>query len=158
MTQENIIETVEAVTIDMKVDKARAFALVNEGTSLRRELEEKVARLEAIKAELREFAKTPDVFSVTETGTVEIRDPASENCAQVIPCKDTPAVMKGVDLKSLKALLTSGQFDLMFQEVIQLQPAKKFEESFNAVPKKVQKQVRKFVTWVPNTSQVKFSK
>jgi hypothetical protein len=158
MTQDNIIETVEAVTIDIKVDKARAFALVNEGTSLRREIEEKGKRLDEIKAELREFAKTPDVFSVTDTGTVEIRDPESENCAQVIPCKDTPAVMKGVDLKALKALLTQGHFDLMFREVIQLQAVKDFEVAFNAAPKKVQNQVKKFVTWVENTSQVKFSK
>lgn len=158
MTQENIIETVETVTIDVSVDKARAFALVNEGTSLRREIDEKEKRLEAIKAELREFAKTPTVFSVTETGTVEIRDPESENCAQVIPLKDTPAVIKGVDLKALKANLTQGQFDLMFREVIQMQGAKDFEVAFNAAPKKVQTVVKKYVTWVPNTSQVKFSK
>jgi hypothetical protein len=76
----------------------------------------------------------------------------------VIPCKDTPAVMKGVDLKALKALLTQGHFDLMFREVIQLQAVKDFEVAFNAAPKKVQNQVKKFVTWVENTSQVKFSK
>lgn len=158
MSQDSIIETVETVTIDVKVDRARAFALVNEGTNLRREIDEKAKRLEQIKAELREFAKVPAAFSVTETGTVEIRDPESENCAQVIPCKDTPAVIKGVDLKSLKALLTSGQFDLMFREVIQMQPVADFEVAFNAAPKKVQGQVKKFVTWVANTSQVKFSK
>jgi hypothetical protein len=158
MTQENIIQTVESVTIDVKVDTKRAFALVAEGTTLDREIKEKAKRLEEIKAELREFAKAPDAFSVTETGTVEIRDPESQVCAQVIPCKDTPAVIKGTDLKALKALLTTSQFDLMFREVIQMQAVKDFEEAFNAAPKKVQNQVKKFVAWRPNAPQVKFSK
>lgn len=157
MTQENIIETVDTVTIEIQVDKARAYALVDEGTGLRREIEEKTKRLEEIKAELRELAKT-GAFPKTETGTTEIRSPESENCAQVIPCKDTPVLIKGVDTTKLKADLTSGQFDLMFREVIQMQPVEKFEESFKAAAKKVQNVVKKFVAWRPNESQVKFSK
>lgn len=155
MSQDNIIET---VTIDVKVDRARAFALVNEGTSLRREIDEKAKRLEQIKAELREFAKVPTAFSVTETGTVEIRDPESENCAQVIPQKDTPVLLKGVDTSALKALLTQGDFNLMFREVVQLQAVEDFEKAFNVAAKKVQNVVKKYVTWRPNAPQVKFSK
>lgn len=158
MSQENIIQTVESVTIDVQVDKARAFALVNEGTSLRREIEEKTKRLDEIKAELREFAKVPAAFSVTETGTVEIRDPESENCAQVCPQKDTPVLLKEVDTSVVKAGLTQGQFDLTFREVIALQPVEKFEAAFNNLPKKAQNLIKKVVAWRPNAPQVKFSK
>lgn len=157
MTQENIIQTVESVTIDVKVDTARAYALVNEGTSLRREIEEKENRLEEIKAELREFAKTPAAFHVTDTGTVEIRDPETENCAQVCPQKDTPHILKEVDTSPLLGL-TQGQFDLTFQRVITMQPVPKFEAAFAKLPKKAQNLIRKVVAWRPNAPQVKFSK
>lgn len=157
MTQENIIETVESVTIDVKVDKTKAFALVNEGTSLRREIEEKTNRLEQIKAELREFAKVPAAFHVTDTGTVEIRDPETENCAQVCPQKDTPVLIKEADT-SVLAGLTQGQFDITFRRVVTMQPVEKFEAAFNNLPKKAQNLIRKVVSWRPNAPQVKFSK
>lgn len=156
MSQDNIIES---VSIDVRVDTARAFALVEEGTALNREIKEKAKRLDEIKAELREFAaKSPTAFTVTNTGTVEIRDPKSENCAQVCPQKDTPIVIDGVDMSALKALLTQGDFSLMFREVIQMQPVKEFEAAYGAATKKVQKIVQKYVSWRPNAPQVKFSK
>lgn len=157
MSQDNIIETVESVTIDIKVDKTRAFALVNEGTGLRREIEEKSKRLDEIKAELREFAKTPAAFQITDTGTVEIRDPESENCAQVCPQKDTPVIIKEADVTVLSGL-TQGQFDLTFRRVVAMQPVEKFEAAFENLPKKAQNLIRKVVAWRPNAPQVKFSK
>ncbi len=150
-------QQIDSVGIEVVVDVTRAHALVDEGTSLRREIEEKSKRLDQIKAELRELAKT-GAFPKTETGTTEIRSPESENCAQVIPCKDTPVLIKGVDTSKLKADLTQGQFDLMFREVVQMQPVDKFEEAFGAAAKKVQNVVKKFVAWRSNESQVKFSK
>ncbi len=150
-------QTIEKVTIQIAIDRAEVFRKVDRGTELRRLIEESTKELDEIKAYLREAATT-GAFPATETGTVEIRSPESENCAQVIPCKDTPVIIKGVDLAPLKANLTQGQFDLMFREVIEMQPVADFEKAFGAAAKKVQGLVRKFVTWRGNASQVKFSK
>lgn len=153
----NMTQTIENVTVQIAVDKVEAFAKVNRGTELRRLIEENTKELDEIKAYLREAAKT-GAFPATETGTVEIRDPQTELCAQVIPCKDTPVLIKGVDTSKLKADLTKGQFDLMFREVVQMQPVEGFERAFDVTAKRVQNIVRRFVAWRPNEHQVRFSK
>ena len=150
-------QPIENITVQVAVDLAEVHRKVDRGTELRRLIEENTKELEGIKAYLREQAAT-GAFPSTDTGTVEIRSPESENCAQVIPCKDTPVLIKGVDTSALKALLTQGQFDLMFQEVIAMQPVADFEKAFGAAAKKVQNVVKKYVTWRPNAAQVKFSK
>lgn len=150
-------QPIQNVTIQIAVNKEEVYRKVDRGTELRRLIEESAKELEQIKAELREVAKT-GAFPATDTGTVEIRSPETENCAQVIPCKDTPVLIKGVDTAKLKADLTAGQFDLMFREVIQLQEVSKFEESFKVAAKKVQGIVKRFVAWRPNEHQVRFSK
>jgi hypothetical protein len=150
-------QTVENVTVNISVNKAEVFAKVDRGTELHRLIEASTKELAEIKAYLREAAAT-GAFPVTETGTVEIRSSETENCAQVIPCKDTPVLIDGKDLTALKANLTAGEFDLMFREVITLQPVAKFETAFNAAAKKVQSTVRRFVAWRPNAQQVRFSK
>lgn len=157
MTQDNIIETVEAVTVQVAVNKEEVYRKVDRGTELRRLIEESTKELDQIKAELREAAAT-GAFPATETGTVEIRSPETENCAQVVPCKDTPVLIKGVDHALVKGILTASQFGLMFREVIALQTVERFEEAFAAAPKKVQNLLRKFVAWRPNDPQVRFSK
>lgn len=145
------------VTINIAVDKAEVYRRVDRGTELRRLIEEQEKELEQIKAYLREAAAT-GAFPATETGTVEIRSPETENCAQVIPCKDTPVIIKGKDLTSLKAQMTAGDFSLMFREAIVMQPTDSFETAFNAAKKTVQNVVRRFVAWRPNAHQVRFSK
>ncbi len=150
-------QTVEKVTVQIAINKAEVYAKVDRGTELRRLIEESSKELDQIKAYLREVAKT-GTFPATETGTVEIRSPESENCAQVIPCKDTPVIIDGKDLTALKAVLTAGEYDLLFREVVTLQPVAKFETAFKAAAKKVQNTVRKYVSWRANENQVRFSK
>lgn len=150
-------QTIENVTVNVTLNKAEVYAKVDRGVELHRAIETQAKELEEIKAYLREAADT-GAFPATETGTVEIRSPETENCAQVVPCKDTPVIIAGKDLTALKAGLTAGEFDLMFREVIAMQPTAKFETAFNAAAKKVQNVVRRFVAWRPNASQVRFSK
>jgi len=158
MKQDNASQPIESITANITINTQHAFSLVREGTEIRRRMEEDSERLDKIKAELREFAKFPASFHVTETGTVEIRDPESELCAQVISPKDTPAIIKGVDVEPVVGQLTASQFDLLFRRVTVMQPAEKFEQAFRVLPSKTQKALKKIVTWVPNTPQVKFSK
>lgn len=150
-------QTVETVTVQIAVNKAEVYAKVDRGTELHRLIEAQTKELNEIKAFLREVAFT-GAFPTTETGTAEIRSPESENCAQVIPQKDTPVLIEGKDLTALKAQLTAGDFNLMFREVIAMQPSATFETSFGAAAKKVQTIVRRFVGWRPNSPQVRFSK
>lgn len=150
-------QTVENVTVQIAVNKAEVYAKVDRGTELHRVIEANTKELAEIKAYLREAAAT-GAFPATDTGTVEIRSPNTENCAQVVSCKDTPVVVEGKDLTALKANLTSGEFELMFRETIVMQPVAKFETSFNAAAAKVQNIVRRFVAWRPNANQVRFSK
>lgn len=145
------------VTINITVDRAEVFAKVDRGTELHRAIEAQTKELAEIKAYLREVAGT-GVFPATETGTIEIRSPESENCVQVIPCKETPVIIEGKDLAALKAQMTTGEFDLMFREVVVMQPTAKFETAFNVATKKVQTLVRRFVAWRPNAHQVRFPK
>lgn len=150
-------QPIENITVQVAVDLAEVHRKVDRGVELNRLIKEQEKELEAIKAYLREQAAT-GAFPATETGTVEIRSEETQNCVQVIPCKDTPGLIKGVDMTSLKSQLTQGQFDLMFREVIVMQPAAAFETAFGAAAKKVQNIVKRYVAWSPNTSQVKFSK
>lgn len=150
-------QTIENVTVQIAVNKAEVYAKVDRGVELHRSLEAQKKELDEIKAFLREAAAT-GAFPATGTGTVEIRSPETENCAQVIPCKDTPVLIAGKDIAPLKASLTEGQFKLMFREVIEMQPVSDFETAFGAAAKGVQNLVRKFVAWRPNSSQVRFSK
>lgn len=150
-------QTVENVTVQIAVDKAEVYAKVDRGTELHRTIEAQTKELNEIKAFLREAAGT-GVFPATDTGTVEIRSPNTENCAQVIPQKDTPVVIEGKSLAMLKATMTAGEFDLMFRETIVMQPVAKFEVAFAVATKKVQTMVRRFVAWRPNANQVRFSK
>lgn len=145
------------VTINIAVDMAEVHRKVDRGTELHRAIETNEKELAEIKAYLREVAKT-GAFPVTDTGTVEIRSPESENCVQVCPQKDTPVIIDGKDLSSLKAQLTAGDFGLMFREQITMQRTEQFEKSFNAAAKKVQTIVRRFVAWRPNAHQVRFPK
>lgn len=150
-------QTIENVSVGIAVNLEEVHGKVDRGVTLRRLIEEHTKELDEIKAYLREAASS-GAFPVTETGTVEIRSPETENCAQVIPCKDTPVIIVGKDLTALKAQLTSGEFTSMFREVIVMESVPKFETTFNAATKKVQNIVRKFVSWRPNASQVRFSK
>jgi hypothetical protein len=139
------------------VNKAEVYAKVDRGTELRRLIEIYTKELDEIKAYLRDVANT-DVFPITNTGTVEIRSPESMNCIQVCPQKSTPVVIVGKDLADLKTQLLGTQFNLMFREVIELQPVSSFEKAFNSAAKDVQNIVRRFVSWRPNVSQVRFPK
>jgi hypothetical protein len=145
------------ITISIAVDKAEVYRKVDRGTELHRAIEAQSKELAEIKAYLREAAGT-GAFPVTDTGTVEIRSPETENCAQVVACKDTPVLIDGKDLTALKAQMVAGDFNLMFREVIEMQSAKDFEKAFGVATKKVQTLVRKFVSWRPNAHQVRFSK
>ena len=148
--------TVQSVSVQFVIDRAEVSRKVERAVELNREIKESIKALEALKGALRELAGT-GVFPKTETGAVEIRALESELCATVTFPKDTPAIMKGADTTQL-ASLTQGQFDLMFRRVVAMQPAEKFEEAFEKLPKKVQNIVKRVVIWVPNTPSVILSK
>lgn len=149
--------TIESVRVNIAIDRAEVSRKVERAVELNRQIKEELKELDQLKAELRELAKT-GVFPKTETGAVEIRALESELCATVAYPKDTPALIKGVDIEPVVLQLTTGQFDLLFRRVTLLQPVEKFEQSYQVLPKKVQKLVQKIVTWVPNTPQVNLSK
>jgi hypothetical protein len=150
-------QTVQNVAVQFVLNREEVFAKVDRGIELHRSIEAQTNELEEIKAYLREAAAT-GAFPATDTGTVEIRSPETENCVQVVSCKDTPVLIAGKDLTALKSQLTAGDFNLMFRETITMQPTANFEKAFNVATKKVKGIVRKFVGWRPNSNQVRFSK
>lgn len=149
--------TIESVTLTAQVDRADVSRKVERAVELNRKIKESVKELDLLKAELRDIAKT-GMFPKTETGAVEIRALESELCVTVTYPKDTPAIIKGVDVEPVVLQLTTGQFDLLFRHVTVMQPVEKFEQSFQVLPKKVQNLVKRIVKWVPNTPQVNLSK
>lgn len=150
-------QNIESVTVNSVVDREQVSQKVDRAVELNRLIEAHSDELTKLKAEIREAAKT-GVFPRSETGTVEIRSLYTENCAQVCYPKDTPAIIKGVDVEPVVAQLTVSTFDLLFRRVVVMQPSEKFEQSFKVLPKNLQRLVKKVVAWAPNTPQVKLSK
>ena len=147
-------KTIASVDVGIAVDTAAAGGKVDRAVFLNRQVEAFSKELDAVKAELRALAAT-GAFPSTETGAVEIRSLESGDAALVAPVKDTPTLVKGADVTALKACLTASQYDLLFREVVQLQPASDFEAAFAQLPKKLQERVKKAVSWRPNTPQVR---
>lgn len=153
--QEEIIERV-AMDIDNSLHVATVRKAVDRAVELNRSIKAMAKELEELKARFREVAATGS-FPKTETGSVELRSDM-DNCATVCYSKDTPRVIKGADLGSLKEHLTRGQFSMMFEQVIVMRSVEDFENCFANLTKADQNRVKKCVAWTPNTPAVQLSK
>ncbi len=139
------------------VDLSLVPVKVDRATDLDRLIKSLTEELDGVKAFLREAAAS-GAFPANESGTVDLRSEETGNVAQVSFPKDTPILVDGTDPRVLKASLTSSQFELLFREVVTLQPPKAFEPAFAQLPKKLQDKVKKVVGWRQNTPTVRLPK
>lgn len=138
------------------MDTSILQGMVERGAELQRAIADAEEELRGIKSLLRE-AVASGGFKPTSTGAFEIRSSSSAT-ALITQLKDTPVPADGVDLARVAGAVQPATFKAMFRKAVLMQPVARFEEAFRLAPEAEQRVVRGFVTWRPNTAQVRFSR
>lgn len=137
------------------ISKAAVAKLVSEAIKLNREQNETKQRLEAVKAQLREYAQ--HVCTTGDDGKPEkVELTCKDGVATVSFVKDTPKLIKGSAPYVLKESIPEAVWNTLFDLEVVLNTD--FEAAFERLPKGQQKLVKEHVEWRANEPRINLPK